>query len=231
MFAADLSVDIPVRLTLAQSVAQALRDAIFRGQLQPEQRLSEAQIASTMKVSRAPVRDAVAELEQEGLVTRPAGRGVVVRLLGHRDVEEICSLRLALERLAVERLVRAVTSAQVQQLADVIEEAKHVQGPGDLALADLHFHETLVRAADHERLLTSWLNIRSQIRLLMVQRNVADARTVRGTPRAHGTLLAAIRDGDEQRALEALHGQLTDQYTWFLQTFPATAPDRAAEPT
>jgi DNA-binding GntR family transcriptional regulator len=221
MLATDLSVDLPVRLTLAQSVAQTLREAIFRGQIQPEQRLSEAQIASSMKVSRAPVRDAVAELEQEGLVTRPAGRGVVVRLLGHRDVEEICSLRLALERLAVQRLVGAVTPAQVQQLADAVEEAKRVQGPGDLALADLRFHETLV----------SWLNIRGQIRLLIVQRNLADAGTARGTPRAHGTLLAAIRAGDERRAQEVLQRQLTDQYSWFLQTFPATAPSSAAEPT
>jgi DNA-binding GntR family transcriptional regulator len=218
-------------MTLAQGVADALREAIFQGNIQPDQRLSEAQIASTMKVSRAPVRDAVAELEQEGLLTRPAGRGVVVRLLGHRDADEICSLRLALERLAVQRVVRTLTPAQVSDLAAAIDEAKHVRGPSELALADLRFHETLVRAADHERLLTSWLSIRSQIRLLMVQRNLADAGTIRGTPRAHGALLAALKAGDEGRALALLERQLTDQYTWFLQTFPATAAVPASKPT
>jgi DNA-binding GntR family transcriptional regulator len=232
MSAPALSIPAPARMTLAQGVAVALREAIFQGSIQPDQRLSEAQIASTMKVSRAPVRDAVAELEQEGLLIRPAGRGVVVRLLGHRDVEEICSLRLALERLAVQRVVRSATPDQLRQLAATIDEVKNVSGPSELALADLRFHETLVRAAGHDRLLSSWLSIRSQIRLLMVQRNLVDAGTVQGTPRAHGSLLAALQAGDEKRALGLLERQLTDHYTWFLQTFPASAAtDTAAEPT
>ena len=187
-----------------------------------------------MKVSRAPVRDAVAELEQEGLLIRPAGRGVVVRLLGHRDVEEICSLRLALERLAVQRVVRSATPAQLRQLAATIDEAKNVSGPSELALADLRFHETLVRAADHDRLLSSWLSIRSQIRLLMVQRNLVDAGTVQGTPRAHGSLLAVLQAGDEKLCLACWNGSWPTTTPGFCklspprprQTPPPNPPDR-----
>jgi DNA-binding GntR family transcriptional regulator len=220
---ADLLLPAAPRVSLADSVADSLREAIFRGQLTPEQRLSEAQIAASMRVSRAPVRDALAQLEQEGLLTRPAGRGVVVRLLAHQDVDEICSLRLALESLALQRAVRFATPEDFAQMADAVEAARHPPGPAELAGADLRFHEAIVRAARHERLFAGWWNLRSQIRLLLIQRNLADASTLRGTAPSHAAVLKAIRARDERRALALLREQLEDQYTWFLNTFPTPA--------
>jgi DNA-binding GntR family transcriptional regulator len=63
------------RQTLGANVAESLREAIFGGVFKPGQRLAEAPIASTLKVSRAPVREALASLEQEGLVSRASNRG------------------------------------------------------------------------------------------------------------------------------------------------------------
>src|SRR5207248_2709194 len=98
------------------------------------------QIATSLKVSRAPVRDALAELEQEGLLLRPSGRGIVVRLLAHQDADEICTLRLALESLALRRAVHMATASDLQQLAAAVEEAKKAPDPPALAIADLRFH-------------------------------------------------------------------------------------------
>lgn len=204
-----------IRLTLGERVADSLREAIFGGHFKPDQRLSEAQVASRLRVSRAPVRDALAQLELEGLVVRANNRGIAVRVLAHTDVDEICSLRCALEGLALKRALRQPED-YADQLAEVIQETKGVETPDALALVDLKFHETLVRAARHERLLTAWLNLRSQIRLLLVQRNVADAGTRQGTVRSHAELLRVIRSGDEARALALLDRHLGDHYTWFL---------------
>src|SRR5439155_24684722 len=99
------------RQTLGEHVADSLREAIFGGLFQPGQRLAEASLASTLKVSRAPVREALASLEQEGLVSRTTNRGTTVISLSRTDVEEICSLRLPLEILAVQQAIEHGTSA------------------------------------------------------------------------------------------------------------------------
>jgi DNA-binding GntR family transcriptional regulator len=211
----------PPRLTLGEHVAESLRDAIFGGHFRPDQRLSEAQIAGSLRVSRAPVRDALAQLELEGLVVRiNNNRGIAVRLLSHQDMDEICSLRYALESLGLRRAIQHATEEHLDHMASVIEETKQVTSAGQLALLDLKFHEAIVRAANHERLLASWLNLRSQIRLLLVQRNLDDTGTVQGTLRSHLALLDVIRKRDEKRALTMLGHHLHDHYTWFQETFP-----------
>src|SRR5947209_1656915 len=93
------------RQTLADSITQSLRDAIFEGLFKPGQRLAEAQLASSLKVSRAPVREALASLEQEGLVNRTAGGATTVAHLSRKDAEEICSLRGPVEVLAARRAI------------------------------------------------------------------------------------------------------------------------------
>src|SRR5438132_8934189 len=92
--------------TLGDNVADSLREAIFGGVYEPGQRLIERDIASQLKVSRGPVRDAFARLEQEGLVRRTTNVGVVVPVLSHEDMEEVCSLRLTLEVWAIRLAVR-----------------------------------------------------------------------------------------------------------------------------
>src|SRR5450432_257048 len=104
------------KLTLTVSVAEALRSAIFGRALQPGQRIPEAQFAIKLGVSRAPVRDALAVLLQEGLVHRDA-RGAVVTLLTRADVDEISELRLALERLAITLAIRNASDDQLIVLA------------------------------------------------------------------------------------------------------------------
>jgi DNA-binding GntR family transcriptional regulator len=70
-----------------------------------------------------------------------------------------------------------------------------------LARLDLDFHEILVRAAKHKRLLAVWLTLCSQIRLLMVQHNLVEKESRPATVQAHGELLQAIRARDENRAI------------------------------
>ncbi len=218
--AAAFNLKPPSRQTLGDSVADSIRDAIFGGQVKPGQRLAEGQIASTLKVSRAPVRDALACLEREGLVNRAANGGTTVTHLTPKDVEEICTLRLALELLAVKRAVQFGTDAHWSRLADIVRRTENVDVPLPLAQLDLDFHETIVEAADHGRLLTNWLNLRSQIRLIMVQRNLTDDGSRRGTVRGHKELLKALRDRDETAASALLERHLQSQHEWVARSIP-----------
>jgi DNA-binding GntR family transcriptional regulator len=208
-----------IRQTLGDNVADSLREAIFRGLFQPGQRLAEAPIASKLKVSRAPVRDALASLEQEGLVSRDSTRGATVISLSRKDVEEICSLRQALEILAVQRAIEVGTNDHWSRLAANIRETEKARTPEQLANLDLEFHDTLMRAAGHGRLLSTWMGLRSQIRLLMMRRNLGDADSLRGTVRGHKELLEAIQLRDLPRALEMVGLHHRRQYEWLITGF------------
>ena len=79
-----------------------------------------------------------------------------------------CGERSALELLAVKRAVRLGTEENWSRLADNTRRTENVTDPQELAQLDLDFHQTIVEATGHSRLLSSWLNLRSQIRLIMV---------------------------------------------------------------
>lgn len=206
------------RQTLSEHTAASLREAIFGGLFQPGQRLAEAQIASSLKVSRAPVREALASLEQEGLISRSASRGMIVVCLTRKDVEEICCLRLPLEVLATRLVSRDGTEEDFKRLAANVRETAGASSAERLAELDLEFHEGLVRAAGHGRLLAAWLNLRSQIRLLMIQRNLIDTESRRGTVRSHEQLLGAMRRRDEARAVALVEMHHQEQYERLIKT-------------
>lgn len=207
------------RQNLSDSITDSLRDAIFDGRFRPGQRLAEAQLANTLKVSRAPVREALSFLQQEGLVSRTPSGGTTVSDLTRQDVDEICTLRAPLETLAVRLAIANGTHAAWADLKANLKATETVSDPRKLAQVDLEFHEIIVRAANHGRLLSSWLNLRSQIRLVMVQRNQSDANSHAGTVQGHRELFDAIAAGDPARAVELLKFHLTAQHEWFVRSF------------
>src|SRR6185503_14103153 len=96
---------------LADSIRGRLRDAILTGGFAPGEHLREVEIAAKYDVSRGPVREALLQLEREGLVLLRRNRGAVVARLSRADLDEVYSLRLALERLAVVEAARHGTEA------------------------------------------------------------------------------------------------------------------------
>src|ERR1700676_1284865 len=102
-------------------VVPALREAIVEGVLAPGSRLSEVQLAKQLNVSRTPMREAFSLLEREGLVTVVARVGAFVRAVSARDVEEIYTVRSALESLAVGLAAGKLTALGRAQLDEVVQ--------------------------------------------------------------------------------------------------------------
>ncbi len=213
------------KLTLTDSVAESLRTAIFDRALQPGQRIPEAQFASKLGVSRAPVRDALAVLLQEGLVHRDQ-RGAVVTLLTRADVDEISQLRLALERLAVRLAIRQATDEQLAALGENIRRTGRATAVGEAGELDLKFHELLVRTAGNRRLLDSWLALRGQIRLLLLQMDHDDAKYSRHTAMAHRRVLQAMQARDEKLAVKLLRRQLENTHRHVAEHYDRHVPTR-----
>lgn len=165
------------------------------------------------------MREALPSLEPEGPVSRATNRGTTGINLSRRDVEEICSLRLPLKFLAVRRAIENGTAEHWARMEANVRETEQVCTPDQLATPDLEVHDTMMRAAGHGRLLATWLGLRSQIRLLMMRRNLSDAASHRATVQGHKELLEAIRARDPPRTIAGVELHHQRQYDWLIGRF------------
>ena len=201
-------------LNLRGHIGQRIKNAVLGGVFQLGERLVETAIAEQLDVSRAPVREALAALEQEGIVTHVPRRGYFVVDFTEKDIEEVYGLRLLLE---TEALCRAIERASEEDLAelqslvdDLGEAALQKSDPETIVALDMSFHAGLCRLADHGRLCSAWNNLGLQTQLLM-------GRTSRthydhpDQPRVwHQRIVDALRDKDLKRAEETLEEHLLD---------------------
>jgi DNA-binding GntR family transcriptional regulator len=96
------------RATLTDQALRQIREAIRSGKLKPGDRLLETQLAEEMHISRFPIREALRYLEKEGLVQTEPFKGTYVAQLTEKDMEELYSLRSAIEELAVRILIKTI---------------------------------------------------------------------------------------------------------------------------
>ncbi|WP_211228579.1 GntR family transcriptional regulator [Glycomyces tenuis] len=187
-------------------VADRLREMITRGVLAPGERLKETELAESMSVSRGPVREAISILERDGLIELQRHRGARVITLTYDDIEEVYSLRLAIERLAMERCAARITAETLAAMDEVIARMKALTGPhesGDHVALDLEFHDLVYEAADHTRLRRSWELLRGQVSMFL------NARTDREDFRSsawseHAELREVLAAGDPAAAATAI---------------------------
>jgi DNA-binding GntR family transcriptional regulator len=171
-----LTIETEPSPALAATVVPAIRRMITSGAIPQGAHLRESELASVLKMSRGPVREALIELEREGLVVLRRHRGAQVITLAAEDAEEVYTLRLALERLAVERAVPRLTSEDLAEMDELLDRMRQL-GPDyspELAVdLDLAFHDVLFRAAAHSRLDRARQQIRSQVAMFLRSRHLA----------------------------------------------------------
>jgi DNA-binding GntR family transcriptional regulator len=190
---------------LYQEVAARLREAILQRRFKPGERLREAELAAMLEVSRGPIREALALLEHEGLVITQRNRGATVARLSREDEEEVKSLRLALERLAVQLVVQRASDEELAALEGEIERLKAAFGQRttvqEIADFEIRFHDLLYRAGRHRRLYQSWSALRSQVHILLLSR-IVDKPGIRDVViNRHTAVLDALRSRNEQAAV------------------------------
>jgi DNA-binding GntR family transcriptional regulator len=146
--------------TLRAMLVKALRGQILGGKYRPGERLNESQIAREFKVSRIPIREALSQLQEQGLIMNRERRGMFVMQLSEDEVQQINSLRLILEGEAF-KLARARMTPEI--LAELTHLVEQMEGGWDgqlfdAAALDRKFHATIWRAAGNpilEKLLES----------------------------------------------------------------------------
>lgn len=145
--------------TLRTYIVKTLRSQILGGKYRPGERLNESQIAREFNISRIPVREALSQLQEQGLVMNRERRGMFVMQLTEEEEQQINSLRMVLETEAL-RLARArMTPEVLAELTELVEQMEAWEGPLiDAAALDRKFHAVIWRASGNpylERALAS----------------------------------------------------------------------------
>jgi DNA-binding GntR family transcriptional regulator len=180
---------LPVeRRVLRHEVLLGLRGGILSGQIAPGTRLLEVSLAADLGVSRGPVREALRQLEQEGLVEFFPHRGAVVVGVAEAEVETIYGIRALLEGRAFARACRVVTDEDLEALEETVERMIEASEAGDIGAVtehDLAFHGRVVEISGFQYLRRLWTSIDGVVR----------SRTVNGAGRPE------LADPDEARKL------------------------------
>jgi DNA-binding GntR family transcriptional regulator len=184
-------------------VADTIRSAILRGHFFPGQAMPQEEIARKFKVSRAPVRDALRQLESEGLVVLHPNRGAEVVKLTGSDVQEIFLIRESLESTALRLSVPKMTEADFTKAEEILTRIDADPDPTHMAELNWEFHENLYRAASLPRLISMARTLNNNAlpyhHLGYVKYN-GKALSQQG----HREILAACRARREGTAVEAL---------------------------
>ncbi len=190
---------------LYQQVYELLRQRILAGEYAPGESLQESRMAESLQVSRTPVREALRQLEQEGLLVAH-GSERAVRNLTREEFVELYTCRAALERLVAERAARFATEAEIEEMAGAVEEARAAIDDGDHAgvlSATTRFHDQMVQSARMRQLHQLMDTIRGPI--LVARRRVLSGTEVEVEICAeHDTILDAIRRRDVQAAQDLI---------------------------
>lgn len=204
--------------TLRDRATDALRDAITHGVLKPGQRLGERELAAELDVSRLPIREAIQQLEYEGLLVSIPRKGTFVVEITDDDVVEIFSLRTAFESLAIRLVTESATLAQIARLQSYVDEMGDASARQDYPAlwdVDIDFHTTLCTIAGHGRLLKHWSLLFQQWRALDALVDQIQPLMELGSdhplvidqglfPTIHQDLVGAIAAGDPDAAAESM---------------------------
>ena len=189
-----------------QALTRVLTDAMVSGALKPGERLVEREIAARTGVSRGPVREALRELEQAGLIVTVPYQGSYVAGISDAEVDGIViPIRLVLETFAWKQSASTLGEADFAYLAELVSQMQRAADLGDLpALVeiDLRFHGRVIERAGNQ-CFQIWRTIEPRVRAYFV-RDVMRHSSLQDLPREHVELLEAMRSDDVARILPVL---------------------------
>lgn len=182
--------------TIAMRVSRELRRRIVAGEYPVGMKLQQELIARELGVSRSPVREALHQLEAEGLILLVSQKGATVAPIPANEVSELSELRLLIEPYLLDLAIPAMTDANFETAEEIIEEMDNL----DLALwgsANWRFHATLYRPADRPTIMKTLEKIHETFdRYIRLQITLTDGRW-----RAHADH-RAILDACRERQVE-----------------------------
>lgn len=219
--------------SLRQTAYRFIQQRIVSGQLAAGVQVSEQSLAREIGISRTPVREALRQLELEGLVEQVPRFGTIVRRVDRTEIVELYELREALESYAVARAAERITAAQAAQLQAVCGQLERIarrmgQSGVDrldeetlrgFLTADMAFHMLLLRAGGNHRLMKIVADSRVLIRIFGAQRQEHNREVVAQAHRYHCRILESVCHGHGEQARQAMAEHIRASLRELLEQF------------
>ena len=194
-----------VAAPIRTQVAEVIRNAITSGQFEPNKRLVEKDLCEMLGVSRPSVREALRELESEGLIKTVPNRGPVVAKLEVEDAIGIYQIRGVLEALAAKLFCQNATDEQIEELQNAVDRLSKAYAFGDIDLvisAKADFYSVLLAGA-HNPLIPNFLQI-INARIIQLRRvSLSSKVRMESSIREIQEIMDAIRRRDQDGAFKA----------------------------
>lgn len=195
-------------LAMGEQIAHQLRLGIITGTIAGGTHLTEDALATRFDVSRGPIRDALRQLQSEGLLKSRRKR-LYARSLGFEGVEELYELREALETLAIRLAIARASSKEWDGVQAIVDRMRVAGENGDFdtfADADMDFHTAFYDLSRNKRLREAWRPYQQTFSILFELSNTPD---IPAATADHQGFLDVIRTADADAAVKRLHMHLT----------------------
>ena len=199
---------IPYR-TVPEMVTRILREAILSGELRGGDQLKQENLSSQLKISMSPLREALKNLEAEGLVKFYPNRGAIVSELSQEEAQEIFDIRLFLELGALELAIPNLTEMDFSNAEKILDQADQETCGNHWGELNQAFHEILYLPAGKPKLMSlikqMHNNVERYMRLYLFKMKYQNR-----SQDEHRSLLAACKNRDVAKAQTILRSHMKD---------------------
>lgn len=192
-------------LSQGQEAYRRILEEVRVGHLLPGDRLMEVELAKRLGISRTPIREAIRQLESDGVVAHVPRVGASIRRLDHAEISELYDMRAVLEGTAARFAARAASEVELAELADI--HAAMAAGEGDPYLLNRQFHAALLDAARNRFLMKAVASIHTTLLILGPSTLHEDERADNAL-REHAAILAALQARDQDAAEQAMRAHI-----------------------
>jgi DNA-binding GntR family transcriptional regulator len=193
--------------TLRQQIVSQIRDALLRGLVKPGEKIVERELAAQFNVSLTVVREAIVQLEAEGIVVKRPNASTAIVQLSTRDILDIFAVRRELERYAFMEAARQISDEEFHELEALHQQAVDVAKAGDgdaYVQADLAWHQAVWRVAKNSFLEAALQRVIIPLfGFSYIQLASSAAFDLQEDARSHEKLLDALRHKNPRQAEKA----------------------------
>ena len=201
--------------TLRENVADEIRMKILNGDMKPGDKIIEQELASEFGISRGPVREALRQLEQEGMVEYSRNVGCSVKHIGMDDVYEIYYMRANYEMMAVRLYNAPFPQETIEKMEQVLEQMKqlHKEEYRKVFELDNEFHEAILDLVSFKRLKKAWEDLNYGNIVTGYNMEIDSEQVIKRQYLIHEKLLNACKTGTPAQVEQAI----ADHYLWCVE--------------
>jgi len=202
-----------VTLSLSQAVVKLIEDKILSGDLVTGDKINEYAISSELNISRAPIREAISELQVAGLIEYQPRKSGFISIMTKEDVDEIFDIRISLEKDIIHKVIEdgalnekhiASLKSIIQDMTQVVEDDAYVY---NLNRLDLEFHAYLWNIARSPRRAAMLHNMFMQL-VIALNKNTQTLGNIQLKAKEHTAYVAALESRDVKKAHHILEGHI-----------------------